>query len=976
MTIKRLRDILSNAIEPLRERDTLRQALHFMRVEAISSVIVVDNARRPIGIFTETDALRAAADDTPLDTPIDSLMTPDPFVVEADLKLHDAYILMESKGFRHLIVVDEEGRYLGVVTEGDFIRNLDFDDLSDQSMVEEIMVPSDVIVTPDTSIKETAARMRDAHSDHAIIVDDGRPLAIVRDRDIAHYFSLKNHLGDENVGALGVTDMHFVKRTVSLKEAARIMERHGIHQLVVVDEEERVLGILDRHTVLKKIHGIYIDFLIKVIDHKSDDIAALDRSRRLLNDKALLLRNVLNTIPDLIWLKDAEGRYLACNEKFEKFIGAKEEEIVGKTDHNLTDSKTAEFFRRHDDLTMREGYSKNEEYLVFADGSYEGYFETIKKPMYDEEGRVIGILGIARDITEKRNRLDALNEAQAIAHIGSWKIDLRTNALEWSDECYRIFGLPIGSPVDLDLFVSKIHDEDRPKVLEAWERALQGEKYEIDHRIVVDGEIKWVRERAKLITNAKGETTHGIGTVQDITLFKAYESKLLCMANADQLTGLANRTLLQTMLEKSVEISLRNDKKCALLLFDLDNFKDINDSLGHLIGDEVLKEIANRLRQRLRRADLVARLCQGETHDLNFDETHEQKETFARLGGDEFVVVLSSLRTTEDAGAVAREIMDLIARPMHLSTGAVIHLGSSVGIAVAPDHTRNATELLQFADSALYKAKQDGRVTFAYYSDELTRLARTRLEEESRLRKAIENGEFLLYYQPQVHIPSGRVVGVEALIRWQDPERGMRNPDTFIPIAERSGLLIRLGEWIIEEACRQAKAWLDKGIKTHIGVNISASQFYHVDLSGLMDDLLHRYRITPDRITFELTESTLMNKEERLVHTLHQLRSRGIKIAIDDFGTGYSSYSYLKRFPIDMLKIDKSFIDDIPYDKEDIAIVRAIVAMGKALGFQLMAEGVEHEEQLDFLAEIGCDFYQGYLKSPPLPADEVEALLR
>jgi diguanylate cyclase (GGDEF)-like protein len=396
----------------------------------------------------------------------------------------------------------------------------------------------------------------------------------------------------------------------------------------------------------------------------------------------------------------------------------------------------------------------------------------------------------------------------------------------------------------------------------------------------------------------------------------------------------------------------RNDTQIALLMFDLDRFKDINDSYGHGAGDELLQMAAQRFSTRLRDGDLIA-----------------------RLGGDEFAVVIENIGRLEDAGKLAEEMIIALSEEYRLSEGEVIHVGSSVGIAIYPDNGEDAAILLQHADAALYKAKSEGRSGYRYYTDELTDSARRRIECETRLRSAVRNQEFQVYYQPQVHIQTGRIVGAEALIRWNDPERGVISPAVFIPIAEETGLIGEIGEWVLNETCRQGKIWVDQGHRLTLAVNLSAHQVRHQNIPNMVENALKKTGYPADRLELELTESALMQREEETVSMLHSLRAHGIRLAIDDFGTGYSSLSYLKRFPIDVLKIDKSFVDDIPYENDDMAIVSAIIAMGHALGFQILAEGTERIEQIEFLKQLNCTMYQGYFKSPPVPAEEFEKLL-
>jgi len=579
---------------------------------------------------------------------------------------------------------------------------------------------------------------------------------------------------------------------------------------------------------------------------------------------------------------------------------------------------------------------------------------------YDKEHKPIKALGIFQDFTEQiehENEIihkdDAIGSVQKLAKIGSWRLNIQNNILEWSDETYRIFGVSKDTPLTYGSFLEQIHPEDVKMVNNAWQEALRGAKYEVEHRIIVKNETKWVKEYARLETDESGKLFSVIGMVQDITEQKLYQEKLETLANYDSLTGLANRTLLMSHLQNSIEQAKRSKTQIALLVFDLDRFKDINDSYGHSSGDELLQYIASSFSS-----------CLGEGSIVG------------RIGGDEFAVVMENMTHPEDAGRLASEMIHTLSLDYKLSAKAVIHVGVSIGIALYPNDGTNASDLLQHSDTALYKSKADGRGTYSYYTDELTELARKRIECENDLRRAIENNEFEVYYQPQVHIASGRILGAEALVRWNHPQKVLVPPIEFIPIAEELGLISSIGEWVLNETCRQGKIWLDLGHRLTLAVNISAHQVRFQNIPLMVEQALKKSGYKANHLELELTESALMQREEETVEMLHLLRAKGIRLAIDDFGTGYSSLSYLKRFPIDVLKIDKSFVDDIPYDMDDMAIVSAIIAMGQALGFQLLAEGVEREDQLEFLKEKGCTMFQGYLKSKPVPALEFEKLLQ
>lgn len=683
------------------------------------------------------------------------------------------------------------------------------------------------------------------------------------------------------------------------------------------------------------------------------DMSEFYKQQHELESKSTFLHSTLSAIPDLIWIKDTQGKYLMANPMFERLYNVKEADLLGKDDFDFVSKELATFFQENDKKAlMLGGTSINEEHLVFADGSYEGLFETLKTPMYDKNGEAVGVIGIARDISQRKRNDEALNEAQAIAHLGSWRLNITKNILEWSDETHRIFEIPKGMPLSFETFFNTVHPDDKDKVTKAWSEALQGKPYYVEHRIIVNGKLEWVVNHGRVEFDADANATLAIGTCQLITERKLHEEQLRYLANNDPLTTLANRNSLLTYLKQRVTQSIEKQQMVALLIFDLDRFKDINDSFGHSFGDELLTLIASRLQEYLSQGTLIS-----------------------RLGGDEFGVVLEGKKTLQEITNAVIELMQIVNGSYTFHNGLELHIGASAGVVVAPDNTQDALELLQFADAALYRAKEEGRGSYYFYSDELTQTIRARVQSEADLRRAINAQEFELFYQPQVHIASGRIVGAEALIRWRDPLKGLVSPDYFIPIAEESGLINTIGEWVLREACRQGKEWLDKGHRLTIAVNLSAHQIRHQNILQIVDDALKSSGFVADKLELELTESALMQREEEAVAMFHALRAKGVRLAIDDFGTGYSSLSYLKRFPLDVLKIDKSFVDDIPYEADDNAIVSAIIAMGSALGFQLLAEGTERLEQIEFLRQKGCTLYQGYYKSPPLPAAEFEALL-
>jgi diguanylate cyclase (GGDEF)-like protein/PAS domain S-box-containing protein len=468
-----------------------------------------------------------------------------------------------------------------------------------------------------------------------------------------------------------------------------------------------------------------------------------------------------------------------------------------------------------------------------------------------------------------------------------------------------------------------------------------------------DGRIIPVLLSISAVKDAGGRIDHYVAVHTDISHIKESEARLEYQARHDHLTGLANRLMLHLRLEHALQRARRDGTHLALLMIDLDRFKDVNDSFGHLMGDALLRDVAERLVRRVRNADTVS-----------------------RLGGDEFTVLLEDTENPDEAARVAEDLIRVLDEPFELPNGNEVVLGATIGIAIFPDHGETEEALLQGADAALYQAKTEGGRHYRFFSDSLTQAARERIALEARLRRALAQGELRLHFQPQIDIASGAIVGAEALVRWESPEDGLVPPGRFIPVAEQSGLIEAIGEWVLRQTCCQGQRWIQMGMPAlTLAVNVSSRQFQRSDCVERLARILDETGFPPQRLELEVTEGTLMDHAGHVLETLGRLRALGIRIAIDDFGTGYSSLAYLKRFPLDVLKIDKSFVDDIPRLSDDMEITATIIAMAHTLRLKVLAEGVETVAQLDFLKERGCDFYQGFLMSRPLPAVEFTRLL-
>ncbi|GAO36932.1 diguanylate cyclase [Sulfuricella sp. T08] len=465
-----------------------------------------------------------------------------------------------------------------------------------------------------------------------------------------------------------------------------------------------------------------------------------------------------------------------------------------------------------------------------------------------------------------------------------------------------------------------------------------------------NGEIYPKLLTISVVRNAQGDIDFHIGSFTDLSEQKATEEKIRHVAHHDALTGLPNRLHLQISLGQVIAAAKRENEEVAVMFIDLDRFKIINDTLGHNIGDGLLVEVAQRLRGHVRESDLLA-----------------------RLGGDEFVVALEGDDVVNAVAQVAEKILGSLSQPYQID-GHVLHSTTSIGISLYPHDGDSIESLMKNADTAMYHAKSMGRNNFQFFSPKMNQSSNERLLLENSLHRALECDEFTVHYQPQADLASGRLVGAEALIRWHHPERGMVSPLDFIPLAEENGMILPIGTWVLREVCRQIKVWRELGLTDlRFAVNLSPRQFHQENLVGKIIGILREFDVPASALELEITESSVMENPDAAVSLLNQLNQHGLSIAIDDFGTGYSSLGYLKRFPVSKLKIDRSFVMDIPGDPDDSAIAIAVIQLGRSLGLKVVAEGVETAEQRQFLSDQGCDMLQGYWYSKPLDAASFEA---
>lgn len=987
----------------------LAHAAEMMELKRISSLLVMDNGVQ-IGILTERDLVRGIANGVATTLPVSALMSSPLISIKQTASKVEAYHTLVKHGIRHLLAVDEQGHPAGIVSETDFRRHGSIDHFVHMKSVDSAMNTNLLMMPPHSTVAEAAQAMSQRKVDYVLVGADRHALGIVTERDVVRLFRQNDHA--RSLDKVMTSPVATIQRQASLQEAVSHMNNARIRRLVVHDASGSVVGVLTEHDIVKYIEEGYVDILQDIIQHQAKELLqiqnellsdAVRKKSKLyavlskgnsaivhIQDPQQLLERICEVVLEfggfrLAWIgrENAERQVVPV-----AVYGAARDYILGlslSTDPSLPLGRgpTGTCIRENRSVIVNDYFSTEmtspwhavaKQFQIAGSislpihahdfrGAIMVYADTIN---YFDEDVVALLEELSGDISfaleqihvnrvkrEQDQQLMLANQVFECSAEAMLITDADNNIIRVNSAFVDITGYTTEEVLGKNPRFLKSEKQDRDFYRSLWHTLLlQGSwQGEIWNRRK-NGEIypEWVS--INIVKDTTGKISHHFAIFSDLLQKKAVE-ELSHLKHYDPLTNLPNRSLLADRIESAISHAKQHNRFVGVMFLNLDHFRHVNDMFGHLAGDKMLITTAQCL-----------------------IESVPKEATVSRLSADTFVILLPDQNTSEEISRIAVIISQHIYQPF-LIEGQQVQLSAEIGIAVYPFDGDNSTLLMKNADLALSEAKSSGvKHSVRFYSSSMNDHARKLVTMGAELRSALEHNRLVLHYQPQVNIMNGQIVGAEALIRFRHPERGIVAPGEFISVAEETGLIVPMGEWVIREACRQMQQWLETTNSFMVvAVNLSPLQLHQSNLKDIVKQALDESGLPPHALELEFTESAIMKNVSATVGLMQQFKTMGLHLSIDDFGTGYSSLSYLKQFPVDKLKIDQSFVRNIAQDPSDAAIVQAVIALAKTLGMTTIAEGVETEAHLGYLRSLHCQEMQGYLYSRPLPANEFAELL-
>lgn len=933
---------------------SMLQCIETMRKHRISCLIVTEG-NKPVGIYTEADMVRTISKSRNFhDFIIRELMSSPVITANININVFECTYILTVNKIRHLVIVDDEGDLVGVITQTDIIAHYGADYFLGVKSVSSVMTKHILTVSKNWVLSDAIREMEHYIAGCAIAISDGKPVGILTERDIATLIVNGCDIDQLTMAEVMTAPVITVTSDTTTYEAVNMMNQRKVRRVIVVDNDGILVGILIQENIIRDLEGNYIDFLKQVLWDKDRN---LEKAKARFKEQSIHLENILHSrLSMAIVATDLDFNVSYINEDAKKMYNINEDELINGAINNIISLDD----RRHKTFPeIRRAIKEHGDFWFShtrpsAHGSRQ--LESRITVIKDDDGNVVGFTLLSTDITERLKSDENLLLASHVyesAIEGIMVTDADAIIQSVNPAFTTITGYSAEEVIGKNPRVLQSNRQPKEFYSKMWKAIQKTGRWqgEIWNRRK-NGETFPQRLTISSVTDLKGNITQLIGIFYDITEVKAKEELMQRQAYHDPLTDLPNRSLFKDRLNHAIVRARRNDIKLSVLFIDIDNFKNLNDSLGHYAGDLFLQKISKQIRTCLR-----------------------EEDTVSRFGGDEFTVFMEDNNGAEEALKVAEKILGLFRKAIIIDNKEIF-LGASIGVANYPNDGVNTDTLIKNADAAMYYAKKKGRNSIQFFQSEMADRIKKRISLETDLRKALNNEEFYIHYQPIIDLHSNTITSLEALLRWKNLDIELL-PDQFIPLAEESGLIVPIGEWVMRRSCNQMSEWIkDDGVRDiSVSVNLSARQFRETELIYNIEKILEETQLNPEQLHIEITESIMMDNMNYSIETLKRFKKMGIRIYLDDFGTGYSSLTYLKKLPVDALKLDHSFIHGIIGDPDATKLASNVISMAKDLRLEVIAEGVENQEQLDFLKTTGCDRIQGFLFHKPLSEDEIRRTL-